>query len=181
MQLSPPVKTVLALALVVGAVGYGLLVEFAVNAGRVHPGVTVEGFDIGGLNRTEAEAALSARGEEMKNSPMVFTGEGFDCRFTPEQVGWGPQEFETTNAAMAVGRRGSWIDAVRERIRAWTEGVEVEWADAPDPAKVGRELNRCEDLATSMGVGIDRERLRYKIKRTIVTWPRRPTPIPLDE
>ncbi len=180
MQLTPPVKTVLVLALIVAAVAYLVLLDLAVNAGRVHRGVSVGGLDIGGLNRTEAEAALAARGEEMKETPMIFTSEGFDCRFTPEHVGWGPQEFETADAAMAVGREGSWLEAAGDRIEAWTDGIDVDWADAPDPAKVGRELNRCEDLAAAMGVTIDRARLRYKIKRAVVTWPRRPFRIPLE-
>ena len=180
MQLSPGVKSVVAVSLLLGLIAYALLLEFAINAGRVHRGVAVQGFDIGGLNRAEAEGALDRRGEKMKVSPMIFTTEGFDCRFTPASVGWGPQGFETAAAAMAVGRQGSWTRALSDRIRAWTEGVDVEWADSPDPVKVGREVNRCEKQAGGLGLVIDRARLRYEIRKAIVTWPRQPVPIPLE-
>lgn len=179
MKLTAPMRAIVIVFVLLGALAYLLLLEFAINAGRVHRGVSVEGFEVGGLNRTEAEAALDKRGEEMKASPMIFTTEGFDCRFTPAHVGWGPQEFETTNAAMAVGRDGSWTTALGDRFEAWTEGIEVNWADSPDAAKVGRELNRCDEQAEGLGLEIDRARLRYEIRKAIVTWPREPVPIPL--
>ncbi|HJR44876.1 MAG TPA: hypothetical protein VJ927_04670 [Actinomycetota bacterium] len=180
MRLTPGVKAIVALFLVLGTVGYALLLEFAVNAGRVHRGVRVEGFDVGGLNYAEAVEELEARGDELKVAPMIFTTEGFDCRFTPEDVGWGPQPAETADAAIEVGRSGGIADVLGDRLDAWTDGVNVEWAGKPDPARVGRELNRCEETAAGLGVDIDRPRLRFKIKRAIVTWPRRPVRIPVE-
>lgn len=179
MRLSPAVKTVVIVFGVVTVIAYVLLLEFAINAGRVHRGVDVEGFAVGGLNYAEAAAALEDRGTAMKLAPMIFTTEGFDCRFTPEDIGWGPQPADTADAAMEVGRDGGVLDALRERMKAWTDGVRVEWAGSPDTAKVGRELNRCEKLAAGLGLEIDRPKLRYAIKKTIVTWPRNPVPIPL--
>lgn len=179
MQLSAAVKTLVVLFGVVAIVAYAVLVEFAVNAGRVHRGVDVQGYDIGGLNYTEAVAALSERGIEMKLAPMIFTTEGFDCRFTPARIGWGPQPSDTADGAMEVGRSGFALEDLRERLRAWTEGVSIEWADAPDAAKVDRQLNRCEEQAAGLGLEIDRPKLRYAIRRAIVTWPREIVTIPL--
>lgn len=181
MRLTPPTKIVLAAVLVIGIAGYALLVDFAVNAGRVHRGVDVQGFDIGGLNHPEAQDALEERGEAMKTSPMVFTTEGFDCRFTPATVGWGPQAFDTAGAAMEVGRSGGTIAALGERIRAWTDGVTIDWAGSTDPRRMRRELDRCERTAEGLGIQIDRPRMRFKIKRAIVTWPRPIFTIPLVE
>ncbi len=180
MQPGPQIRALVVIAFVVAVVAYGLIVEFAVNAGRVHRGVSVQGFDIGGLNPAEAEEALKERGDKMKLAPMIFTTEGFDCRFTPQQVGWGPQAFDTAAAAMDIGRKGSVVDVLGERWRAWTQGVTIRWAGRQDPVRVKRELDRCEELATALGVEIDRPRLRYKIKRAIVTWPRRAFVIPLQ-
>lgn len=179
MRLTTPTKTVLTLVVVVGLAAYALLVEFAVNAGRIHHGVDVHGLDVGGLNHAEAQEVLERRGEEMKTSPMIFTTEGFDCRFTPEDVGWGPQAFDTAAAAMEVGREGGPVTALRDRLRAWTGGVTVDWAGSTQPARVGREVVRCERLAQGMGLEIDRPRLRFLIKRAVVSWPREPFPIPL--
>ena len=181
MRLTAPTKAVLAVVLLVGLIAYLLLVEFAVNAGRIHRGVDVHGLDVGGLNHAEAQDLLEQRGGEMKESPIIFTSEGFDCRFTPEDIGWGPQAFDTAVAAMDVGRTGGISDALGDRLRAWTEGVTVDWAGSTDPARVGRELNRCERAAAGLGVEIDRARLRYKIKRAVVTWPREHFTVPLAD
>ena len=179
MQLSRGIKSVVVVSSLLGLIAYGLLLEFAINAGRVHRGVSVEGFDIGGLNYAEAAAALNERGTAMKLAPMIFTTEGFDCRFTPEDIGWGPQPADTADTAMEVGRDDGVLDALQERMKAWTEGVTIVWAGSPDTARVGRELNRCEKQAAGLGLEIDRPKLRFAIKQTIVTWPREPVPIPL--
>lgn len=179
MRLSPLVKALVVAFALVGVVAYALLLEFAINAGRVHRGVSVQGFDIGGLNYTEAVDALTERGTELKSVPMIFTTEGFDCRFTPDDIGWGPQPSDTADVAMEVGREGGVLEALGERFEAWTEGVTVEWAGSPDAAKVGRELNRCGELAAGLGLEIRRPSLRYAIRRAIVTWPREPVAIPL--
>lgn len=180
MRLSALSKTVLVLVLLVGTAAYGLLIEFAINAGRVHRGVDVRGLDIGGLNPAEAQEVLEKRGTEMKVSPIIFTTEGFDCRFTPEQLGWGPQAFDTTRAAMAVGRDGSIFDALQERFRAWTAGITIDWQGSPVRGRIRRELDRCDQRSEGLGLEVDRRRLRREIKEAIVTWPRFPFPIPLE-
>lgn len=180
MRLSPSTKSVFALALSIAALAYLVVVEVAISAGRVHHGVDVKGFDIGGLNQQEAVDALRQRGDEMKESPMIFTTEGFDCRFSPEQVGWGPQPADTAAAAMDVGRAGGPFEALGDRWRAWAGGVSIDWEGTTDPARVGRELNRCEKASEGLGIEIDRPRLRYLVKQTITSWPRGPVEIPLE-
>lgn len=180
MRLTPSTKAVFTLVLAVAAVVYLVIVEVAISAGRVHHGVDVRGFDIGGLNQQDAVDALRERGDEMKVSPMIFTAEGFDCRFTPQDIGWGPQPADTAAAAMAVGREGFPFEALADRWRAWTGGVSIDWQGSTDAARVGRELNRCEKTSEGLGVEIDRPRLRYLIKQTVVRWPRGPVEIPLE-
>lgn len=179
MQLTPVVKSIVVLFLLAGLLAYVLLLELAINAGRVHRGVNVEGYEIGGLNYAEAVEALSQRGRKLKATPMIFTTEGFDCRFTPGDIGWGPQPSDTADAAMEVGRDGDVVPALSERIRAWTDGVAIEWGGSADAAKVERELDRCGELAAAVGLEIDRAKLRQAIEDGIVTWPRHPFPIPL--
>ena len=179
MRINPSTKAVFAIVLLVAAAAYAVVVEVAVSAGRVHHGVDVRGFDIGGLNHQEAIDALRERGDEMKESPMIFTAEGFDCRFTPDQIGWGPQPADTAATAMSVGRDNVPFGALGDRWRAWTRGVSIDWQGRTDPARVGRELNRCEKASKGLGLQIDRARLRYLIKQTVVQWPREPVEIPL--
>lgn len=181
MQLSPRTKLLGGLLVLSALAVYAALAEVAINAGKVHHGVTVGGFDIGGLSRADAEVALGKRGEEMQQEPMLFVAEGFDCVFAPEQVGWGPQEFEAADQAMAIGREGGFFAAVRDRWEAWTSGIDVAWPDKPNAGLMGRELARCDRRAGVVGARVDRPRLRFLVKRTITQWPREPVEIPLIE
>lgn len=172
MQLSMISRVVLTAVVMVGIAAYAIVVDLGMNAGRIHTGVFVRGFDVGGLTEAEATAALEKQGELLQESPIVLSTEGFDCRFIPTELGWGPQPFDTARLAMQVGRSGGWTNALSERWRAWTSRVDVPWAGTPDAGKVGRFLNQCEELARGVGVTIDRGRTRFLIRRTIETWPR---------
>lgn len=172
MKVAPVGKAALVIAIAVAFAAYALVVDLGMSAGQIHAGVTVRGLDVGGLTEAEAAALLEERGHLLQQTPIVFSTEGFDCRFVPAELGWGPQPFDTARSAMAVGRSGGWTQALADRWRAWTGGVDVPWAGSPDPGKVGRFLNQCEELAEGLGLELDRGRTRFLIRRTIETWPR---------
>jgi hypothetical protein len=181
VKLSWPTKVLFGVGLVLALIVYAGLVDLGINAGKVLRGVTVQGFDIGGLTFEQAEAALDERGTEMEETPMVFTTEGFECDFTPAQVGWGPQPRDTALMGMSVGRDGGLLESAGDRLRSWFgSGTDIQWAGKPNAARMGSELSRCQRNAEALGLSINLPKLRFLIKRTIVTWPREPVPIPLE-
>lgn len=168
----------------VALAGYLVVVDLGMHAGRVHRGVNVAGFDIGGLTEIEAFEALRERQDLLAETPVVFIANGFDCRALPADpvgvddeaspdLGWSPQPFNTANDAMEVGRNGV-LSGLRERIDAWFGGYRIGWAGTVDPAKVDDFLDYCEKNATVVNATIDRPKLRYRIRRAIVTYPRSP-------
>ena len=180
MDLSRKAKSVLAVGVVAGLLLYLLLLDLGVNAGRIHYGVTVGGFDVGGLTMVEAVEKLDGRGEELRDEPVIFTREGFDCRFTPAELGWAPLSSKAADLAEDVGRAGGPFDALSARLRAWFSGVDVEWPDRPGHRKLKSLIDECERQAEGLGLELDREALRRRIRRAIVTWPRRFFEIPLS-
>ena len=134
-------RLLLALVGVVALLGYGVVVDLGMHAGRVHRGVTVAGFDVGGLTELEAFDALRERQELLEEIPVVFITPGFDCRATPADLGWNPKPFNTAQDAMEIGRNGV-VAGLRERIDAWFGGVKVGWAGTVDPAEVDEFLVR---------------------------------------
>lgn len=164
-------RLVLALVSLVALAGYLVLADLGMHAGRVHRGVSVAGFDIGGLTEIEAFEALSERQELLEETPVIFIAEGFDCRALPTDLGWSPQPFNTARAAMEIGRNGV-LSGLRERIEAWFGGVKVGWAGTVDPAEVDEFLDYCERNAEVVSATVDRPKLRYRIRRQIVTYPR---------
>jgi hypothetical protein len=170
--MSRTARVLLALGAIVAVVGYLVIVDLGVNAGRIHYGVSVENVDVGGLTPPQAVARLTEHGELLKDTAIVFSAPGASCYFVPGDIGWGPQPADTTKTALDVGRSHAPFGALLDRVRAWVGGVKVGWAGAPNPAKVGRLLNECEASAAGQGLELDRAQLRYRIRRAIVTWPR---------
>lgn len=180
-----------ALALPVLA-GYLVVVDLGMHAGRVHRGVNVAGLDVGGLTELEAFDALEERQELLARTPVVFIANGFDCRVYPADpegredesspdLGWSPQPFNTARDAMEVGRGGVW-SGLRERIDAWLGGYKIGWAGTVDPGKVDEFLDYCQENAAVVNATIDRAKLRFRIRRQIVTYPRSPVDfkVPLE-
>lgn len=169
----------LLVRLALGAVGlaallvYAVIADLGMHAGRVHRGVAVAGFDVGGLTELEAFEALRERQALLEQQPVVFIANGFDCRATPEDLGWSPQPFNTARDAMEVGRGGV-LDGLRERFDAWFGGVKVGWAGTVDPGEVDEFLDYCEQNAKVVNARVNRAKLRFRIRRAIVTYPRSP-------
>jgi hypothetical protein len=174
-------KVFLGLVGVLVLVGYLVLIDLGINAGRVHRGVRVDGIEVGGLTLAEAEALLVDAREDLEGQEIVPTAEGFDCRFTPDEVGWGPQPFVTAQMAMRVGRDDAPFGALADRVRAYLGGIEIEWAGKPKKRKVDLLLDECEQQAAALGVKIARYALRGEIRRALGSTTRRTFEIPLSE
>jgi hypothetical protein len=174
-------KVFLGLAGVLILIGYVVLIDLGVNAGRVHRGVRVDGIEIGGLTLGEAAKLLEDAGEDLEGQEIIPTAEGFDCRFTPREVGWGPQPFDTAQMAMRVGRDDAPFGALADRVRAYLGGIEIDWAGKPKRRKVGLLIDTCEQQAADLGVVIDRYALRVEIRRALNSTTRRMFAIPLIE
>ncbi|HYP22594.1 MAG TPA: hypothetical protein VEV43_03390 [Actinomycetota bacterium] len=177
-------RIALAAAGLVALLGYAVVVDLGMHAGRVHRGVEVAGFDVGGLTEIEAFEALEERRELLGETPVVFISPGFDCRVLPADpdgeddpaapdLGWSPQPFNTALDAMEIGRGGI-VEGLRERVDAWLGGYRIGWAGTVDPAKVDEFLDYCERNAQVVNATVDRPKLRFRIRRAIVTYPRSP-------
>lgn len=187
--MKPLSRVALALGALLGVAGYLVVVDLGMHAGRVHRGVEVAGLDVGGLTEVEAFEALSERQELLQETPVVFIANGFDCRVMPADpedqnvadLGWSPQPFNTARDAMEIGRNGV-FSGLRERVEAWLGGVKIGWAGTVDPRKVDEFLDYCEENAAVVNATIDRPKLRYRIRRAVVTYPRSPVDfkVPLE-
>jgi hypothetical protein len=180
VNLSTRAKALLAVGLLIGLVVWVVLLDYGINAGRIHYGVHVRGVNVGGMTLEEAMDVLQERGEEMRYEGVVLSAEGMNCSFIPDDVGWGPKPKSTAEAARDVGFRGGLSTSMRERIKAWFSGVRVDWADKPNVRKVTSVIDDCEEQAEALHLELDRYKLRRLMRRAIVTWPRRIFQVPVD-
>lgn len=179
MTLSVRAKIGLVLAIVIGLSAYLVIMDYGLNAGRIHRGVNVRGIDVGGLTRFEAEDILEVEGDKLAEGPVILTREGMSCNFLPTELGWDPRPSATAAAAYRVGRGLSWPDAIGNRIKAWVAGARVDWNDVLDRDAVSHLIDDCELQAEALGYEIRRARLRDLISEAIKTWPRSPVTIPI--
>lgn len=180
VNLSGRAKVLVTIFLIVAFAVWVVLLDFGINAGRIHYGVHVRGTTVGGMTLEEAQATLQERGEELRFEPVVFSAEGMECSFIPDEVGWGPKPKGTAEIARDVGFTGGWISALGDRLRAYFDGVRVEWAGEPKFWKVTPLIDECEKQAEALNLELDRYKLRLRMRRAIVTWPRRIFEIPVE-
>lgn len=172
MVVSPASRAVIGLVAVVGLLVYLAIIDLGVSAGRIHPGVSVQGIDLGGLTETEAARVLEATGRERRESRVYFGREGLRrLSFTPKEVGWWPRAEATAESAMRIGRDGTPFRALFDRARAWLGGVAMGWTGPPRAGKVDRVLDRWDAIARKHGLDINRGFLRYKIRRAVIFHP----------
>ena len=172
-------RLLLVLVGVLGSIAFLLVVEFGVSAGQVHRGVTDAGYDVSGLSFTELQATLEGRGAKLRQEPVCFSGDGVSLCLNPKDLGWRPEPGATAERAYDVGRTDFPFGALAERASAWMGGVNVKWEGSPKPRKVGKLLDEWEGLFSARGLELERGRMRYKIRRAIITYPRRTLRIPL--
>ena len=179
MKLSRTAKIALSVSGLVAVALFAVILDLGVNAGRIHYGVRLDHLSLGGLTELEAVDVLDRRGVEMAQAPILFSKKGVRCTFSPGDIGWTPRVHRAVAAALAVGRQGSLFEAGRRRLDAWFGGVRIRWPAPSDRHQVAAVLDRCQNLADSSGLQISRWQMRLRIKRALVTWPRRTFRIPL--
>lgn len=180
MNLSTTTKVAIGAFLVVALFGWVVLLDYGINAGRIHYGVHVRGIDVGGMTPEEATEVLQERGEDLRYEPVVFSAEGMNCSFIPDNVGWGPKPKSTAEKASEVGFRGGLVTSLGDRLRAYLDGVRVDWAGEPKFWKVTPLIDDCEKQANALQLELDRYKLRRRMRRAIVTWPRKIFEVPVE-
>jgi vancomycin resistance protein YoaR len=110
----------LALAAVVFSAGYSLL-----YLGRVLPGVTVGGVEIGGMRRSDALVILSQQLTYPLAGQVTLSYADRNWTFTPAQLGLTLDAAASAEAAYSFGR--SWLpwQAIAEKVQTLRGGAEL--------------------------------------------------------
>lgn len=179
MKGSPARRIALALGGLFGLIAFLIVVDLAVNAGRIHHGVFVDRIDVGGMTEVEAARALSVRARDYLDEPLVLVTEGLTYPTLPARVGWNPRAKATARRAMRVGRTDLPIGALADRLEAWIGEVVIRWVGEIDPVKVGRVVDDVERRVAALGKAVDRAELVRRIERAVESLPRAPVEIPI--
>lgn len=134
------VPLIAAGALVVLLVAAGVF-EAVATSGRVHPGVSVAGIDIGGLRPGSAKTVLETELPAVVERPVVVMHGDKEWAVTAEDVGLGFDFDATVERAMSVGREEG-LGFVTSRLGAWFSGVDVPASPTADRVRMDEVLAR---------------------------------------
>ncbi len=111
------------------------------TAGEIHTGVEVESVKLGGKTVAEARELLEY-GPARSVEKVVVTGPRDDVRFTAGEMGIGLDVTTTLERAYAVGREGSPLGRLGQRIEAALGGTSVSPQIVFDPEAAGANTKR---------------------------------------
>lgn len=115
-------KTILLIICIIAALLQGHITEKAAQARPSEPvifeRVFVEGIELSGMTRREAEATLSQYVNETVMQPLVLVSGDEVWLLDPKNIGLHIFVPEIVERALSIGRTGSWLDRLRFRRSA---------------------------------------------------------------
>jgi hypothetical protein len=173
-NLSKTARIVMASVAVLGILAFLVIAELGINAGLIHYGVKIGHLDVGGMSPVAAERLLDRVGKEMESAPVVFRGGALGTySWLPSELGWEPRKFEMSQQAMNVGRKGNLLRSLSDRIKSWTQGVELHWAP-PSRDHVDELADTVAQEAEERGFKVDLAELKARMLQATWDWPRKP-------
>jgi len=131
----------IAAAVVASAVVLVVAVDAFASAGRIHPGVTVAGFKVGGMTPSEATAALEKSLPAKAAAPVTVVYGKKTWPIAPADIGLSFDYPGLVTQAMAIGREGGLSGVLSQRFAAWFGMSDVAASGEADPDKMKFELD----------------------------------------
>lgn len=107
------------------SVFFFILVSRAINVQRALPGVSIQGVALGGMDADEIAAQVDAIFPYPEQGSIVLTDDDRAWMIEPRQLGVEIDGQAMAAQAIAVGRRGSFLDRIEEQIEAWYRGYPI--------------------------------------------------------
>lgn len=94
-------------------------------AGRIYPGVSINGIDVGGLTVKAAASRIAGELTYHQNGRITFQEGDQTWQVTPAQVGLFPDLENSAKAAFSIGRNGGLYRRLSEQLNAWQAGIDI--------------------------------------------------------
>jgi lipoprotein-anchoring transpeptidase ErfK/SrfK len=86
------------------------------NAGRILPGISIDGVDVGGMTRDEAVAALRAAAEDRLSREILVRAGDERWRITPAELGMEADVERKVDLAVGMNSRFPWHERALRRL-----------------------------------------------------------------
>lgn len=120
-----------------------------VYAGKIYPGVTMDGVEVGGMTKDEAKKALDTRVDEFLVRSLAVSYGNTTLRIPVKDLGVKYDKAKAMDLAWNYGRQGSLINKFRQQLRTLIGRNTNFAAYSYDDAKLAPYLNQVSDDVTS--------------------------------
>ena len=145
-----------------------VIVDIGASAGRIHPGVTVAGVNVGGKTPAAATTLLQSELAKKADAPVTVTytaqGKTKSWSVTSSQVGVSYDAMAIADQAMKVGRTGGFLSSISGRAVAWFKGVALPATATADPKKLAALTDKI-----ASGVEVDARDATLEVSGVVVT------------
>ncbi|MDR3576464.1 MAG: VanW family protein [Anaerolineaceae bacterium] len=105
------------------------VVSFEISfAGRIYPGVSIAGVDVGGMSPSQAQASISQKFTFPQQGHILFHYQNQSWLATPAQLGLLLNPESTAAFAYQIGRTGSPFQRAADQLGSWYAGRQVSGA-----------------------------------------------------
>ena len=142
-------KVLLAIVIAFGALASGVMVA-VLNSKTIYPNVRVDGIDIGGLSKREAQQRLISLLKESSHRKLFLRYADQTWEMSTSQLGAKVDIEAIVQTAYMIGREGSLPHRMNEIIGTWCHGVEV-------PMVYSFSLSAAKQAIQELARNIDRD------------------------
>lgn len=134
----------IVICLIIGALWRtGILAPGVLEGNRISRGVTVGGYDVGGMTLPEARTRLAAQMGQCETAPILLKLDDETWRVNPEEIGTVVDVEAALRAAYSIGRSGRLCARLIQRRQAAREGIDI-------PLVVSVDEQRLRDLVFAL-------------------------------
>ncbi len=130
----------IAVGSIVALVVLAIVIDAALYYNKVHAGVSVSGYNLGGLTPDEATTQLGAMVDDAQSSGIVLTDGVRSWTVMPAEVGTHMDVEGAVAAAMDVSREGNVFTDIGRRFKLYFSHVDLPLNGAVDSAMLDKRL-----------------------------------------
>jgi vancomycin resistance protein YoaR len=119
-----------------------VLVDSALYYSKVHAGVSISGYGMGGLTHDEATARLTRLVEEAQDDPVTLSSGDKTWPVTLAEVGAEADVASAVSAAMDVSRESNFVVDLGRRLMLLFSHRDIPLQGTADSARIGRLLSK---------------------------------------
>ncbi|PKQ17271.1 MAG: hypothetical protein CVT67_00195 [Actinobacteria bacterium HGW-Actinobacteria-7] len=135
------IKPLLIVAVIVAVLALGATFEAFATWGKIHPGVSIGGVEVGGMLPGQALTVLDTGLAKRSSKPVVVTYQGKKWTVGAADIGLTFDKRSLVDQAMTVGRSGGFPSNLGDRLRSWTKGTKIDATTRASATSIDKTLD----------------------------------------